>query len=220
MSHVPHVVLVNIAEIPDVNIVAMLSQSSAQPSTNCTGTPPNHSQSHKGQGSCSFLTLLKYTTGRHSREHISRAGLFHTRNKIVLWSSVCKESVRGGARTCQSVSTCTREYCTTENVCEDNISSVASDCYLPTSLTTCKELAAVGPHTCQPVSTCQSPSPCSEVEYCAENNACQAQVLCISSADCGLLSVCKETTYGGSCWLVKTCQDLATCSSTCSGGQY
>ena len=109
-------------------------------------------------------------------------------------TTVCKESVHGGAKTCQASPTCTQncpsdKFCDAANMCQDGkliilkfkikiiriisvICSVTSDCSTVTGLTSCKELITGGPLTCQSTSTCLAVPSCSHGEYCSSLNVC------------------------------------------------
>ena len=107
---------------------------------------------------------------------------------------MCKETVRGQAKTCQAATTCSQvcssgEFCDSSNTCQDGIMYiyekhkqshaiilvicfVTSDCATVTGYTSCKELTVGGPLTCQAPSTCLSTMPCLDGEYCTSDDIC------------------------------------------------
>ena len=113
--------------------------------------------------------------------------------KVLDGTTVCKQTVDGGAKTCQSAATCTQdcpsgEFCDSENVCQYGLfdlfytqnktyyclvlCSVTSDCSTVSGLTSCKELITGNPLTCQAPSSCLATTDCSKEEYCTADNIC------------------------------------------------
>ena len=107
-------------------------------------------------------------------------------------TTVCKETVDGGAKTCQVSSTCTNvcsseEFCSAANQCQYGKSklleeyqnsaiclvfcAVMSDCSTVVGFTSCTELSG-GPITCQAPSTCLATTSCTGGEYCSSDHVC------------------------------------------------
>jgi len=139
-------------------------------------------------------------------------------------ANVCKQTIHGGARSCQSATSCSQkcsstQYCDSTNICREVTCSETLDCSTVFGHNSCKELMAGGILTCQQPSTCLSSSYCGLSEYCSSLNTCSSVLYCDTTADCSSFSepsVCKESVYGGS----KTCQSTSTCRFQCSEDQY
>ena len=110
-------------------------------------------------------------------------------------STVCKETVHGGAKTCREPETGTEdcsshEFCAADNSCQPGkfliifytdyncllgVCGVMSDCSTLPGFTVCKEISGGSSLTCQPVSSCLAD--CSLGEYCSVDNTCIRQGL-------------------------------------------
>ena len=154
-------------------------------------------------------------------------------------TTVCKETVPGGAKTCQSSTTCSQicssgEFCDAANICQyGNLSiqkviiyhnsivvtcAVSSDCSSVTGMTSCKEIISGGPLTCQAPSTCLATSLCSGAEYCTSSNICFAAGKYINSQKCYKILVFSFSVF---CISSTDCESLAVttvCKETVSGG--
>ena len=106
-------------------------------------------------------------------------------------SPVCKETVYGGAKTCQESLSCTEEcaesqFCDASNNCREGrliskhnlglyfsvLCATNADCSSVPGLPTCKELVNGGPLTCQANSTCLAVDTCQDDQYCASSDVC------------------------------------------------
>ena len=147
---------------------------------------------------------------------------------------VCKETVAGGLKTCQAVSTCSitcsiGEFCDAANQCQYgkkhahipacyNLYSVVacgqtSDCSAIPGYTSCKQVSTGEHLTCQPTAACQAV--CDGGEYCSASHAC------IAPGNMHIYLLNTSTNYIVTCNSTLDCaslSDTTVCKESLAGG--